>query len=78
VAHADGGRTRHDNGQGLCEACNLAKQAPGWTARPRPGPRHTVETRTPTGHTYPSTAPPMPGTRPGAYPLDVFWPARAA
>ncbi|HEY8296309.1 MAG TPA: hypothetical protein VIG41_13280, partial [Micrococcaceae bacterium] len=29
---------------------------------PRPGPRHTVETRTPTGHTYRSTAPPLPGT----------------
>ncbi|MDQ6755169.1 MAG: hypothetical protein M3017_17645, partial [Actinomycetota bacterium] len=48
--------------QGLCERCNQAKEAPGWSSRPRPGPRHTVETRTPTGHTYRSTAPPLPGT----------------
>ena len=26
-------------------------------ARPRPGPRHTIETTTPTGHTYISVAP---------------------
>jgi hypothetical protein len=76
--HAEGGRTSHVNGQGLCEACNLAKQAPGWTARPRPGPRHTVDTRTPTGHTYTSTAPPPPGTRPSPYPIDMIWPAQAA
>jgi hypothetical protein len=25
------GTTTADNGQGLCEACNYAKQAPGWT-----------------------------------------------
>src|SRR4051794_5951981 len=55
--HADGGTTTAHNGQGLCEACNYAKSAPGWSARPRPGPRHTVETVTPTGHRYTSTAP---------------------
>jgi Domain of unknown function (DUF222) len=55
--HADGGQTSAANGQGLCEACNYTKQAPGWSARPRPGPRHTVETVTPTGHRYTSTAP---------------------
>jgi hypothetical protein len=55
--HADGGETSATNGQGLCEACNYAKQALGWTARPRPGPRHTIETITPTGHRYLSTAP---------------------
>jgi len=58
----DGGPTSAANGQGLCEACNHAKQAHGWQARPRPGPRHTVETVTPTGHRYTSTAPPPPGT----------------
>ena len=69
VRHADhvlavdeGGPTTVTNTQGLCEACNHAKQATGWTARPRPGPSpgstHTVETTTPTGHTYTSTAPP--------------------
>ena len=55
--HASGGSTSADNAQGLCEECNYTKLAPGWTARPRPGPRHTVETVTPTGHRYLSTAP---------------------
>ncbi|WP_163166794.1 DUF222 domain-containing protein [Arthrobacter sp. Alg241-R88] len=59
--HNDGPTTSR-NGQGLCEACNHTKEAPGWTATPVPGPRHTVELRTPTGHTYRSTAPPLPGT----------------
>ena len=56
---ARGGPTSGVNGEGLCEACNLAKEARGWQARPRPGPRHAVETTTPTGHTYRSTAPPL-------------------
>lgn len=77
IAYDDGGRTTTDNGQGLCQACNHTKQAPGWTARPRPGPRHTVETTTPTGHTYRSTAPPMPGTPASPFPLtvDLVWAA---
>ena len=53
----DGGPTTATNGQGLCEACNYNKQAIGWRAKPRPGPGHEVETITPTGHTYSSTAP---------------------
>ncbi|MGA8847222.1 MAG: DUF222 domain-containing protein [Nocardioides sp.] len=59
-AVADSGPTAISNTQGLCQACNHAKQAAGWAARPRPGPtpQHTVETTTPTGHTYTSTAPP--------------------
>ena len=71
--HADGGPTSAANGQGLCERCNYAKQARGWSARPRPGPRHTVETITPTGHRYTSTAPALAGrrTRP-ADRLDVL------
>ncbi|HEV7168855.1 MAG TPA: DUF222 domain-containing protein [Micrococcaceae bacterium] len=56
-------RTSTAGSQGLCVACNQTKEAPGWSAQPRPGPRHTVETTTPTGHTYTSTAPPLPGTR---------------
>ncbi|OAE03014.1 HNH endonuclease signature motif containing protein [Arthrobacter sp. OY3WO11] len=59
--HQDG-PTTSTNGQGLCEACNHTKENPGWTARPVPGPRHMVELKTPTGHTYHSTAPPPPGT----------------
>ncbi|UKA54681.1 HNH endonuclease [Arthrobacter sp. FW305-BF8] len=58
--HNDG-RTSLDNGAGLCEACNHTKELPGWAAQPRPGPRHTFEITTPTGHTYRSTAPPLPG-----------------
>jgi hypothetical protein len=59
-AASDGGPTTGDNGQGLCEACNHAKQAPGWRARRAPGAGpHTVETTTPTGHSYRSQAPPV-------------------
>ncbi|WP_353713217.1 DUF222 domain-containing protein [Arthrobacter sp. K5] len=64
--HNDGPTTLA-NGAGLCEACNHTKELPGWKTQPRPGPRHTIELTTPTGHTYHSTAPPLPGTpRPGA------------
>jgi hypothetical protein len=71
---AEGGETSETNGQGLCEACNYAKQAPGWQARPTPGPRHHVETTTPTGHHDTSTAPPLIRprfieTRPGVWTL---------
>lgn len=54
---ARGGPTSADNGQGLCVACNLAKEGAGFAARPRPGPRHLVELITPTGHLYYSRAP---------------------
>ncbi|WP_307458231.1 HNH endonuclease [Pseudarthrobacter oxydans] len=57
-----GGTTTQDNGAGLCEACNHTKETPGWSSRPRPGPRHTLDVTTPTGHTYQATAPPLPGT----------------
>jgi hypothetical protein len=57
VDHALGGPTDAKHGQGLCETCNHAKQARGWSARPRPGPLHTIETITPTGHRYISVAP---------------------
>ena len=58
--HHDGPTTQ-GNGAGLCEACNHTKETPGWSSRPRPGPRHTLGVTTPTGHTYRSTAPPLPG-----------------
>lgn len=59
AAHAAGGPTSARNGQGLCEACNHAKQAPRWRARPGPG--GTVTTTTPTGHTH-TTRPPHVAT----------------
>lgn len=55
--HADDGPTTEDNAQGLCEACNYAKDAPGWRARP--GPDGSVETSTPTGHTIATRPPPV-------------------
>lgn len=63
VAHADGGPTSAENGQGLCAACNHAKQASGWTARAAAGPPgevHVVGTTTPTGHRHVSRAPRAP------------------
>ena len=54
-AVTDGGETTAENGQGLCEACNHAKQAPGWHARP--SPHGSIETTTPTGHLH-RTRPP--------------------
>ncbi|NHC23957.1 DUF222 domain-containing protein [Nocardioides sp. IC4_145] len=58
-AVADGGETSAENGQGLCEACNLAKEAPGWHARPSPD--GSIETTTPTGHRH-RTRPPALAT----------------
>jgi hypothetical protein len=66
VRAAHGGPTSAANAQGLCESCNYAKEAIGWQAWPRPGPLHIVETVTPTGHRYRSTAPPIVASRPAA------------
>ena len=64
TARAAGGPTTGPNGQGLCEQCNYAKQAPGWRAHHINGPpgaaAHTVETVTPTGHRHLSAAPQLP------------------
>ncbi|ULE35660.1 DUF222 domain-containing protein [Mycobacterium sp. IDR2000157661] len=56
------GPTSAVNGLGECEACNYAKEASGWsvTTAERDG-EHTAEFTTPTGATYRSTAPPLPG-----------------
>jgi hypothetical protein len=59
---AAGGATSVRNGQGLCEACNYAKQAPGWNSRAPGGTHRDVIIRTPTGHRYGSRAPDLPGT----------------
>jgi hypothetical protein len=56
-----GGTTTLDNGAGLCEACNHTKENPGWTVTPVPADAHTLQISTPTGHSYDSTAPPLPG-----------------
>lgn len=69
---ADGGETSAGNGQGLCAACNYAKALPGWSACV--GRYGETETTTPTGHTYSSLPPPLPGAphRPGRPPDLTF------
>jgi hypothetical protein len=65
IRSADGGETSADNGQGLCEACNLAKEAAGWAfTTSEGGAGDAVTVRTPTGHRYTSTPPDPPGERP--------------
>jgi hypothetical protein len=56
------GPTTAVNGLGACAACNYTKEAPGWavSTSDRDG-EHTAEFTTPTGATYRSTAPPLPG-----------------
>ena len=58
-----GGLTDADNGLGLCERCNYVKQVAGWAVTPQvyETSRHTAEFTTPTGMTYRSGAPPLPG-----------------
>ena len=62
---AQGGATSPENGNGLCEACNYTKEAPGWTheSSTLPDGTHTIKITTPTGHTYYSTPPPVLPTR---------------
>ncbi len=63
-AYAAGGLTSIDNGQGLCTACNQAKEAPGWAFERNTVPGGCLVSTgiiTPTGHRYISTAPPLPG-----------------
>lgn len=62
-AHLAGGPTGSANAQGLCEACNYAKEAPGWLARPSPDTDgHAILTTLPTGHVYRSRPPPLVAT----------------
>ena len=59
----DGGQTTAPNGQGLCEACNHTKQAPGWGHVRAPGDSKAVTT--PTRQRYPVVdPPPWPTSRP--------------
>jgi hypothetical protein len=65
TAHGRGGATSGVNGLGVCEACNYAKEAPGWkvvTTQDETG-CHQGEFTTPTGAHYHSKAPPLPGAR---------------
>jgi hypothetical protein len=61
-----GGPTSLDNGAGLCEQCNHTKEKPGWSTSSVTGGGcvHSLVLRTPTGHTYRSKAPPLPGHSP--------------
>jgi hypothetical protein len=62
VPRRQGGRTSVLNGLGECEACNYAKEAAGWAVTTtEDNGTHTAEFETPTGATYRSTAPPLPG-----------------
>ena len=62
---ARGGPTSAANGLGECEACNYAKEAPGWRVRTRVDDdgTHTADFITPTGARHRSMAPPLPGPR---------------
>ncbi|MFZ2501821.1 MAG: DUF222 domain-containing protein [Nocardioides sp.] len=63
--HAAGGATSAANGQGLCEFCNHAKQAPGWRAGPDPGGEAgAITTVFPTGHTATTRPPPVAAPSP--------------
>ncbi len=75
IRHADhitpadeGGPTSAADGQGLCEACNYAKQADGWTQRLVAA---EIVTTTPTGHRYRSSPPRPPGWRPPRSPVEL-------
>ncbi|MGO4444188.1 DUF222 domain-containing protein [Mycobacterium sp. 2YAF39] len=59
--HTRGGPTSAANGLGSCEACNYAKEAPGWRVHSfnDEGQRHTAEYVTPTGARHESHAPPL-------------------
>lgn len=68
-SYATGGATALENAQGLCESCNYAKESAGWHADLVPvdgsaGTGNLIELTTPTGHRYPSAAPPQPGHPP--------------
>ncbi|MFC8040225.1 HNH endonuclease [Paenarthrobacter sp. NPDC057355] len=64
VPWRSGGKTNFANGAGLCEACNHTKEQPGWATQAVHADVQTLEIRTPTGHSYLSKAPPLPGDRP--------------
>ena len=71
VPAAERGPTSTENGEGYCEGCNYAKQAPGWRSTASTTPDgHLVEIITPTGHRYRSRPPDLPSTRRLSSPLE--------
>ena len=60
-AFAAGGPTTIENGRGVCQRGNYARQMPGFSVRLIDPTRHVVEITTPTGHRYRSPAPAAPG-----------------
>jgi hypothetical protein len=64
-AHRHGGPTSIDLAQGLCEACNYTKEAPGWNANilEHESDPNEIEIITPTGYRYRSRPPDPPGHR---------------
>ncbi len=67
--HATGGDTTLSNGQGLCEACNYAKQGEDWHTRIN---RHgEIVTTLPTGHRYATRPPTLATIRTGAPPITI-------
>lgn len=62
---AAGGATSWDNGSGLCAACNLLKELPGWRHR---ATATRLSVTTPTGHRYTVNTRPI-DSRPG----DARW-----
>ncbi len=67
--YATGGATTLSNGQGLCEACNYAKQADNWHTRIN---RHgEIVTTMPTGHQYATRPPTLATIRTGAPPITI-------
>ncbi|KAA1373639.1 HNH endonuclease signature motif containing protein [Aeromicrobium fastidiosum] len=59
VDYQHGGQTTADNGQGLCKRSHTLKHQPGWQVT---GDGKITTWRTPTGHEYRSTPPPvLPG-----------------
>ena len=72
IPWAEGGQTAANNGQGLCEACNHAKEATGWTAQVTDTDLHEVETRTPAGHRHRSRAPGLPPPRSRPNRVEIY------
>ncbi|SDP40044.1 HNH endonuclease [Nakamurella panacisegetis] len=71
--HTRGGPTTITNAQGLCEACNLAKENPLWHTTRQPD--GNITTHTPANHAYVSRPPSPPRSTPWTeqQPLPPGW-----